>query len=281
MASVTFLGSKQSGFNAMESISYVGPVQTIISIDDQQDQRSAYTAFRDRNAIIVPDQKAATSAIIAAAPDFIFVHGWYWLLPSELTSKYTVLGVHNSLLPKYRGGAPLVWAIINGEHEVGSSIFKITDGMDEGEIYGQARIDIAPGDHIGDILPRLDAEVLSKLPSIWRGILEGVVTGQKQDHSAASYCAQRRPDDGQIDWKKPATQVHNFIRAQSAPYPGAFSCSGEDRFHFQSSAIFPHPYLGTPGQVVQKVGGRHVVACGDGNAVSVIAEGLKVGMRLR
>jgi methionyl-tRNA formyltransferase len=158
----------------------------------------------------------------ALQPDVILVMGWYYMVPKKIRelARYGTWGIHASLLPKYAGGAPLVWAIINGETETGVSLFKLDDGVDDGDIIAQEKITIAVEDSIREVYAK--ATAASK--KILLNALQHIDTVQfvPQDKSAIEVWPQRKPEDGEIDLSWPAERIYNFIRAQAPPYPGAF-----------------------------------------------------------
>lgn len=106
-------------------------------------------------------------------PDVGFVCGWYWLIDRETLDLVPngLWGVHNSLLPKYRGGAPLVWSILNGDSHVGSSVFKISEGMDDGEILHQVKVKVLPDDNVGSLLEKIEQELIENLPKKWTDLV--------------------------------------------------------------------------------------------------------------
>ncbi|MEI2738969.1 MAG: formyltransferase family protein [Chitinophagaceae bacterium] len=160
--------------------------------------------------------------LAALQPDVILVMGWYYMVPKKIRdiARYGTWGIHASMLPKYAGGAPLVWAIINGEKETGVSLFKLDDGVDDGDIIAQQVIPIAFEDSI--------QEVYAKVTEASKGILVSALQNIErikftpQDKSKIEVWPQRKPEDGEIDLSWPAERIYNFIRAQSPPYPGAF-----------------------------------------------------------
>jgi methionyl-tRNA formyltransferase len=161
--------------------------------------------------------------------DVILVLGWYYMVPKSIRnlSKLGAWGIHASMLPNYAGGAPLVWAIINGEKETGVTLFKLNDGVDDGDIISQKSISIEDNDTI--------LEVYEKAKYISAIILEEVLTNidkikfLPQDKSKIQVFPQRKPEDGVIDWSKNTKQIKDFIRAQSKPYPGAYTIIGDKK----------------------------------------------------
>jgi methionyl-tRNA formyltransferase len=171
--------------------------------------------------------------------DFILAIGWYYMIPSSMIKQATkgAAGIHGSLLPKYRGNAPFVWAIINGETETGISFFYFDDGVDTGDIIAQSEIAIGPDDTIAHILER--AEIASKkiLLEYVPKIADGSAPRLVQDHSKATSYPKRTPQDGLIDWTWVPKQIKDFIRAQTAPYPGAFTIIGGKKVTIWSADI--------------------------------------------
>jgi methionyl-tRNA formyltransferase len=158
-------------------------------------------------------------------PDLILVAGWYYMVGKDLrtVAPKGAIGLHGSLLPKYRGGAPLVWSILNGEKEAGITLFYLEDGVDAGDIIGQERFRIKDDETIADALVMLE-EAGERLLEQFLPLLEkGEAPRIPQDHSEATEYPQRSPADGEIDWSTSATEIRNFIRAQTRPYPGAFT----------------------------------------------------------
>ncbi|WP_417328578.1 methionyl-tRNA formyltransferase [Halarcobacter sp.] len=154
--------------------------------------------------------------------DLILVLGWYYMLPKSIRAltKYGAWGIHASLLPKYAGGAPLNWAIINGEKETGVTLFRMEDGVDDGDIIAQKSFSIEYEDTIKEVYAK--ATIASK--EILNQILSNVkkVKFKPQDKNKIEIYPQRKPEDGEIDLTKTSEEIYNFVRAQSNPYPGAF-----------------------------------------------------------
>lgn len=157
------------------------------------------------------------------SPDFILAIGWYYMVPKQIRNlaKLGAWGIHASLLPKYAGGAPLVWAIINGEKETGVTLFRFEDGVDDGDIIAQRSFPIDENDTINEVYKKaIDAS-----KEILKIVLKDVrnVRFTPQDKSKIEIYPQRSPDDGRINWNQSAKRIYDFIRAQTLPYPCAFS----------------------------------------------------------
>ena len=157
-------------------------------------------------------------------PDIFIVVGWYHMVPRNWRDLAPAYGMHASLLPKYSGGAPLVWSIINGEKQTGITLFKFSDGVDDGPILGQYKTPIYAKDDIASVYKRIELLGTKLLRKYLPILSEGKHKLITQNEDFRSLYPQRSPEDGLIDWNKSTRDVYNFIRAQTSPYPGAFSC---------------------------------------------------------
>lgn len=195
-------------------------------------------------------------------PDCFIVVGWYHMVPAKWRQLAPAYGLHGSLLPDYSGGAPLVWAIINGEKRTGITLFQFDDGVDSGPIVGSLATDIALEDTIATLYARIEElglELLKEnVPLLARGTARFLV----QDECKRRLVPQRSPEDGSIDWNQEAGRVHDFIRAQTRPYPGAFSKFRSSRVSIWRSTLCQNSGLVLrPGELLQHEG-RVMVGCG-------------------
>jgi methionyl-tRNA formyltransferase len=156
------------------------------------------------------------------SPDIILVLGWYYILPKKIREipKYGACGIHASLLPKYAGWTPLVWAIINGEKETGVTFFQFDDSVDGGDIIAQESFNIEIKDTIKEVYEKATQKSLNILINVLPDIEN--VKFIKQDKTKLEIWDKRTPSDGEIDFTKSSKEIYDFIRAQSSPYPGAF-----------------------------------------------------------
>ncbi|MBM3302677.1 MAG: methionyl-tRNA formyltransferase [Deltaproteobacteria bacterium] len=248
----------------------------VFILDDSRDTRCVLNSFRQFSRetgvpIRVLSRKSDLKEGIAEfSPDLCIVVGWYWIVNADLLSivREGWLGIHGSLLPKYRGGSPLVWAIINGETESGVTLFYFDEGMDTGDIVAQKSFPIGGDETIRDILDRIESRSIEIIRQAYPALVAGRVSRVPQDHSQATYAAPRSVADGKVDWSWRGTHIYNFVRAQTHPYPGAFCFmpSGEILRIWKAGA-FPYPYHGPPGKVVMVKEDHAVVTCGGGTAL--------------
>ena len=171
-------------------------------------------------------------------PDYGIVVGWYHLIPKLLLNQFPFGGLHASLLPDYSGGAPLVWAMINGEKFTGISFFLFDEGVDSGAIISQKRVEINENDTIATLYQKIEELgieiLLEQIPKLANG--SAILT--IQDGSKRRVFPQRKPEDGLINWDWDSTRIKNFIRAQTKPYPGAFTILNNKKVIIWDADIF-------------------------------------------
>jgi methionyl-tRNA formyltransferase len=171
-------------------------------------------------------------------PEIFLVAGWYHMVPSFWRTFAPAYGLHASLLPDYSGGAPLVWAIINGEKKTGITLFQFADGVDNGPIVGQRETYILKSDTIATLYTRIESLGLNLIMEYLPKIAKGTATFIKQNEEKRRVFPQRSPKDGRIDWAKNSFEIYNFIRAQTKPYPGAFTfLHGEKLLIWESKRV--------------------------------------------
>lgn len=155
--------------------------------------------------------------------DLHLVLGWYYMISKDIRilAKYGAWGIHASLLPKYAGNAPLNWAIIHGEKETGVTLFRMEDGVDDGDIIKQLKFEIDYKDTIKEVYEKATQVSKIILKEVLADLLQATFTPQKKE--LIEVYPPRAPADGKIDWNNTASNLYNFIRAQTLPYPCAFS----------------------------------------------------------
>lgn len=210
------------------------PRQIEISYSEKPVSISTHTAFTDLAAQARCEVVELRGQVTAAAygrpleqwrPDLLLVLGWYYNVPRKVRARAPLgcAGIHASLLPEYRGGAPIPWAIINGEPETGVTFFYFDDGVDSGDVIAQARFPIGDADTCATVYAKATEASVKILREYLPQIATGAAPRLPQDESQATCFPQRKPEDGEIDWSWDARRIRNFIRAQTRPYPGAFT----------------------------------------------------------
>jgi len=176
---------------------------------------------------IAPDDPNAPDVVARVAalePDFLFSFYYRRMLgaPMLATARRGALNMHGSLLPKYRGRAPVNWAVLHGERETGATLHDMTAKPDAGGIVDQERVPIGPDETAREVFDKVTNAAARVLDRSLPGLVAGTATRRPNDVAAGSYFGGRKPDDGRIDWSWPAKRVHDLVRAVAPPYPGAF-----------------------------------------------------------
>lgn len=163
--------------------------------------------------------------------DLIFSINYLFLIDEDVQNfpRLGCLNIHGSLLPKYRGRAPHVWAIINNENVTGITMHFIDSGCDTGKIILQERIDIDKTMTGADVLTKFAALYPEMILTALSMFDNGIPEPREQDDSIATYFGRRSPDDGKIQWSWHRERIYNWVRAQAFPYPGAFSFRGDQK----------------------------------------------------
>jgi methionyl-tRNA formyltransferase len=198
------------------------------------------------------------------APDIIFSF-YYRNIISEEVLKIPPLGafnMHGSLLPKYRGRAPINWAVLHGEKVTGVTLHHMVKRADAGDIVDQEAVPVGPEDTARDVFSKCVKAARLILERRLEELTQGTAPRRKQDEAQATYFGGRKPEDGRIDWTTSAETIYNLIRAVTHPYPGAFTeVEGKKLFIWWAK---PAPGLGgTPGQLIST--DPLLVATGAGN----------------
>jgi methionyl-tRNA formyltransferase len=192
-----------------------------------------------------------TERIRSWKPDLIFSF-YYRSMINEDILGIPPLGsfnMHGSLLPKYRGRAPINWALLHGEKKTGVTLHHMVKRADAGDIVDQEMVEIGQEDTARDVFQKSVSAARLVLERQIDALLEGTAPRRPQDESQATYFGGRRPEDGRIDWSQSAEQIYNLVRAVTQPYPGAFTdVDGKRLFIWWATPLAGAG--GTPGQVI-------------------------------
>ena len=200
-------------------------------------------------------------------PTYALVIGWSQICRREFLEIPSggAIGAHPAPLPENRGRAVIPWTILQGRRETGTTLFWLDEGADSGDILLQERFAIAPGETAATLYAKHAAALHRMLAAAVPRLRDGTAPRLPQDHTRATYCAQRTPADGWIDWERAAASVWTLIRAVGDPYPGAFSFHrGKRLFVWEADLAGDAPYTGLPGQVQAVLDSGALVQCGDG-----------------
>lgn len=224
-----------------------------------------------------PASAELREAVSAARPDFIFSFYYRHMLPVALLALAPrgAYNMHGSLLPKYRGRVPTNWAVLNGETDTGATLHEMAAKPDAGAIIGQTAVPILPDDTAAQVFDKVTVAAEQTLWRVLPALLAGEAPHLPNDLSQGSYFGGRKPEDGRLDWSKPAAEVYNLIRAVAPPYPGAFTDLHGTRF------VVARARLAAPGSPAAQAArdlppGLHVSdnalfgVCGDSRAVTIL-----------
>ncbi len=228
---------------------------------------SAFSKEKRIRALEDPSVPELENELQKIRPDFIFSFYYRRMLPASLlkSAKRGAFNMHGSLLPKYRGRAPVNWAVLHGETETGATLHEMVGKPDAGRIVDQQRVPIGPDDLAVDVFRKV-ADAAEKIMKRSIGkIISGTAVLKPQDLSRGSYFGGRKPEDGRIDWSKSAAEIHNLVRAVAPPYPGAFT----GKMRVLRTVLTKKTNPGKPlGPYLE--GGEWFAACGDGKVLRLL-----------
>jgi methionyl-tRNA formyltransferase len=210
----------------------------------------------------------------ALAPDYIFSFYYRHMIPAQILecAKIAALNMHGSLLPKYRGRAPVNWAILHGETQTGATLHIMEEKPDAGDIVGQSAVDIGPDETATDVFAKVSQAAVKVIHEALPALLVGNIPRKPNNLQKGSYFGGRKPADGKIHWEQTVKQVHDLVRAVAPPYPGAFTeYDGKTMLVARTSLKGPFPStlnLGALG--IQVVDNRVFGICGDQQALEIL-----------
>ena len=229
------------------------------SVADLAEDKGVPVLVRNR-----PDDEDLLAALKEADPDVIVATNWRtWIPPAVFAlPRLGTLNVHDSLLPAYAGFAPLLWALINGEKEVGVTAHMMDAELDAGDLVLQRSVPVGPRDTTTDLFHK----TLALFGPITVDGLALLGTGRtdwvRQDRSKASFFHKRSIEDSRIDWDWPAEDLDRLVRAQADPYPNAFTYHRGARLQVVEATVSEQFYGGTPGRIFIREGDGVVIVAG-------------------
>lgn len=281
MVDYVFIGGTKRGLKLLESLinqKYIPKFAAILKEDSHEpkkysDQLKELCDLNNVACKIVRKLDSELELLITQSNyELAVVCGWRTLINTDLNKyfKYGMIAAHDSLLPQYRGFAPINWAMINGESRTGVTLFRIGEGeVDSGDTFGQESVDIEFHDFAYDVYKK----IIDKTIELYLGLFlkiqnKEIIHPEKQIEEIATYTCKRTPEDALINWNQTSLEVYNFIRAQAYPYPGAFFYYGDTKIIINKAKIGSNndkTFIGKiPGRVI-KMGDETVeVLCGSG-----------------
>ena len=265
------------GARALEALVAKGEdVAVVVTHADDTDERAWFESVAEVARIhripcltpLSPNLPEVVETVRRLAPDLVLSVWYRRLLGPELLAapRVAALNLHGSLLPAYRGRAPLNWVLVNGETRTGVTLHHMTPVADAGDVVAQRSIEIEPDDTAFTLYERMVKVGVELLLESYPGVLAGTAPRIPQDDACATTVPRRRPKDGRVVWAWPAARIVNMVRAVAEPYPGAFVGDGPARLTLWAASLAAaSPGRAAPGTVVAIVPARGlVVATGRG-----------------
>ena len=222
-----------------------------------------------------PNSDEVVARVRALAPDFLFSFYYRKMLKAPLlgTARRGAYNMHGSLLPKYRGRVPINWAVIHGETETGATLHQMNVKPDNGPLVDQFAVPILPDDTAAEVFDKVVVAAEIVLERSLPCLIDGSAALTRQDLSQGAYFGGRGPEDGRIDAAQPARVLHDFVRALSHPYPGAFADTPAGRLIlWKTRVITPAGGQPAPVRATLRVDGAHLrLDAADGGALRVIS----------
>ena len=212
-------------------------------------------------------------------PDFIFSFYYRSMLGAELlgAARRGALNMHGSMLPRYRGRAPVNWAIVHGARETGATLHYMVARADAGDIVDQLAVPILQDDDAREVFSKVTVAAETVLARCLPGLIEGTAPRHPQPIEPGQYFGRRRPEDGRIDWRWPARQIHNLVRAVAPPFPGAFAQIGGHRWEIHKTRVETRTVNATQHSRLVGQEGRCYVECCDGSVLQLLTAATSAG----
>jgi methionyl-tRNA formyltransferase len=254
-------------------------IPLVVAVADDPHENRWYASVADCAAdygleVITPATAAAPeleARLGALRPDFLFSFYYRALLPAALLAcaRRGALNMHGSLLPKYRGRAPVNWAILRGERETGATLHYMVERADAGDIVGQMSVPILADDEAREVLAKVTVAAETILAHSLPQLIAGTAPRRPQTVEPGQYFGRRTPADGRIDWSRPAREIHDLVRAVAPPFPGAFTAVGGERWDIRRTRLSERA-APRAGAWLFGADGELYAACGGGGVLRLV-----------
>ena len=255
-------------------------VPLVVTVPDDPRERRWFASVAETASDYGLDFQAPADANSAALahrvselqPDFVFSFYYRSILGAPLlrAARRGALNMHGSLLPRYRGRAPVNWAILRGERECGATLHYMVERVDAGDIVDSQAVPILLDDDAREVYAKVTLAAETVLVRSLPALIAGTAPRRPQPILPGEYFGRRRPEDGRIDWSRPALEIHNLVRAVAPPFPGAFGAVGGERWDIHRTRLSPDTPL-PDGRVLFGRAGKCYLGCGDGKALLLLA----------
>jgi methionyl-tRNA formyltransferase len=218
-------------------------------------------------------------AVTDLQPDLIFSFYYRSMLGEKLltAARLGALNMHGSLLPKYRGRAPVNWAILHGERETGVTLHYMVARADAGDIVDQLAVPILRDDDARDVFGKVTMAAEIVLARSLPRLIAGSAPRRPQRIEKGQYFGRRRPEDGRIDWARAAAEIHNLVRAVAPPFPGAFADIRNERWWIHKTRVETRRISPAGRARLFGADGRCYVACTDGGVLQLLEVATSAG----
>lgn len=255
-------------------------VPLVVTVPDDPNETRWFASVadtaREYGLPLIAPQDANTPQLVQrlgqAKPDFLFSFYYRSMLgePILACAALAALNIHGSLLPKYRGRAPVNWAILNGERESGATLHHMVCRADAGDIVDQLAVPILADDDAREVFAKVSIAAEIVLARSLPALLAGNAPRRAQILETGQYFGRRRPQDGRIEWSWPAGRIHNLVRAVAPPFPGAFTDSPAGRLWILRTRVHDASAAPGPARLFGEHGGCYA-ACGGGGVLRILA----------
>jgi methionyl-tRNA formyltransferase len=256
-------------------------VALVVTVADDPGETQWYasvaTTAQDYGLTVIAPVDANTAelerTVAALAPDFLFSFYYRSMLGMPLlrAARRGALNMHGSLLPKFRGRAPVNWAILKGAHECGATLHYMVERADAGEIVDQLAVPILQDDDAREVFAKVTVAAETVLARSLPGLIAGTAPRLPQPIEPGQYFGRRRPEDGRIDWRRPALEIHNLVRAVAPPFPGAFAEIDGERWEFHRTRLTGERDASGGASRLISAGGECFAVCGDGQLLRLLS----------
>ena len=270
---LVFLGTPSFAVPTLEALAEKHDVVTVVTQPDRPKGRGhepaaspvKQAALRLGLPVYQPERikrPEAQAHLASLQPEIMVVVGYGQIIPPSVIdiAPRGIVNVHASLLPKYRGAAPIQWAIVNGDTRTGVTTMQINAGLDTGDILLARETEIGPEESAIDLGSRLSVMGAELLVETLDGLSRGMIQPRKQDDAHASLAPILKKEDGEIDWSQPAQTIHNRVRGL-VPWPGAYTRFRGQLLHVWRARLAPEGTPPAPGRVI---------VCGDGRMLKLL-----------
>ena len=271
-----FFGTPEIAIPSLDALSTIAEVVAVVCQPDRPSGRGlalhpppVKVRALELGLTVLQPSKIRTPDFLAwvreQTADFALVLAYGRIVPPDVLRAPArgFLNLHASILPRYRGAAPINWAIARGETETGISLMQMDEGLDTGPVYAVRRTPIGENETAGELSARLATLAVEVVREDVPRVVRGELHAASQDASQATLAPLLKKDDGRIDWSAPAQEVHDHARGMT-PWPGAFTHVGGKLLKVLSTRVSAFRAEGAPGTVVAADSSGVLVACGQG-----------------